>query len=71
MAINGILPNYDMKLVTVATGIEGQLVIFPIFIQNVNKMPLTLHEIEKVKVPIEDQNYLAHSYSEVKKLNLI
>ena len=29
-------------------------------------MPLTLYEIETVKVPIEDQNYQADSYSEVK-----
>ena len=30
------------------------------------KMPLTLYEIENVKVSIEDQNYQADSYSERK-----
>ena len=39
---------------------------FPIFVQNFNKMPLTLYEIETVNVPIDDQNYQADSYSEVK-----
>ena len=29
-------------------------------------MPLTLYETETVKVPIEDQNYQADNYSEVK-----
>ena len=44
-----------MKLVTVATDTEGQLLItFPICVQNINKMPLTFHEIEIVKVPVED-----------------
>ena len=28
-------------------------------------MSLTLYEIESVKVPIEDQNYQANSYSEM------
>ena len=56
-----------MKLFMVATDTEGQLVIsFPIFVQNFNKMPLTLYEIESVKVPIEDQNFQADSCSEVK-----
>ena len=57
LAINGVLPYYDMKLVTVATDTEGQLVVsFPIFVQNFNKVPLKLYKIETVKVPIEDQN---------------
>ena len=29
-------------------------------------MPLTLYEIQTVKIPIEDKNYQADSYSEVK-----
>ena len=33
-------------------------------------MLLTLYEIESVKVPIEDQNYQAYSYAEVKKTKL-
>ena len=67
LAINGVLPYYDMKSITVATDTEGQLVItFPIFVQNFNKIPLTLYEIETVKVPIEDQNYQADGNWEVK-----
>ena len=65
LAINWVLSYYNMKLVTVATDTEGQLVItFPIFVQNLNKMPLTLYEIETV--PIEDPDYQADSYSKVK-----
>ena len=66
-AINGLLPYYDMKLVEVATDTEGQLVVTcPIFVQNFNKMPLTLYKIDTVKVPIEDQNCQVDSYSKVK-----
>ena len=38
LTINGVLPYYDMKLVTVATDTKGQLVIkFPIFVQTFTK----------------------------------
>ena len=67
LAINGVLPYYIMKLVTVVTDTEGQLILtFPIFVQNLNKIPLTLYEKDTVKVPMEGQNYQADIYSEVK-----
>ena len=59
LAINGVPPYYDMKLVTVAT--DTLVITFQIFVQNFNKMSLPLYEIESVKVPIEGQNYQAYS----------
>ena len=56
-----------MEFVTVATDTEGQLLIsFPIFVQNFNKMSLTLYEIETVNVSIGHPNYQADSYSILK-----
>ena len=38
LAINGVSPYYDMKLVTTATDTEGKLVItFPIFVKTLTK----------------------------------
>ena len=70
LVVSGVLPYYGMKLVTIATDTETiSNKISNIYKKNFNKMPLTLYEIENVKVPIEDQNSQGDSYSEVKTTN--
>ena len=57
---------YDMKLVTFNIDKNLNLIItFPILIQSFHRRPLTLYEIETVKVPINDDNEQADSYSQV------
>ena len=54
-----------MRLVTFGLDDQGKLVIcFPIFIKEYKKEPMTLYQIETVKVPITDTNTEADSYTE-------
>ena len=66
LALPHIIDYYDMRLVTFGRDDQDRLVIcFPIFIKDFNKEPMTLHQIETVKVPITDTNQKADSYTEV------
>ena len=66
LALPHIIDYYDMRLVTFGIDDQDRLVIcFPIFIKDFNKEPMTLHQIETVKVPITDTNQKADSYTEV------
>ena len=66
LALPHITDYYDMRLVTFALDEHGRLVIaFPIFVQDYKKEPMTLYQIETVKVPILDKNDKADSYSEM------
>ena len=66
LALPHIIDYYDMRLVTFGIDDQDRLVIcFPIFIKDLNKEPMTLHQIETVKVPITDTNQKADSYTEV------
>ena len=66
LALPHIIDYYDMRLVTFGRDDQDRLVIcFPIFIKDFNKEPMTLHQIETVKVPIVDTNQKADSYTEV------
>ena len=54
-----------MRLVTFGLDDQGRLVVcFPIFIKEYKKEPMTLYQIETVKVPITDANKKADSYTE-------
>ena len=57
----------DMKLVTFAVDQQTHslIVTFPVFIQDYQRPPLSLFEIETVPVPIPDENEKADSYSQV------
>ena len=64
-----VLPHitdyYDMRLVTFGLDDQGRLVVcFSIFIKEYKKEPMTLYQIETVKVPITDTNKKADSYTE-------
>ena len=60
-----ITDYYDMRLVIFGLDDQGKLVIcFPIFIKEYKKEPMTLYQIETVKVPITDTNTEADSYTE-------
>ena len=51
-----------MRLVTFGLDDQGRLVVcFPIFIKEYKKEPMTLYQIETVKVPITDANKKADS----------
>ena len=53
-----------MKLVTFGIVKERNLIIqFPIFIQPYTQQPLLLYQIERLPVPIIDQNMQAQSYT--------
>ena len=66
LAIRKLSDYYDMKLVTFAVDRDGDLVIvFPAFVQLFNRLPMSLYELETVKVPIFDRNSKADSYSEI------
>lgn len=66
LALPHITDYYDMRLVTFGLDDKERLVIcFPIFIKDFNKEPMTLYQIETVKVPITDKNKQADSYTEV------
>ena len=65
LALPRITDYYDMRLVTFGLDDQGKLVIcFPIFIKEYKKEPMTLYQIETVKVPITDTNTEADSYTE-------
>ena len=65
LALPHITDYYDMRLVTFGLDDQGKLVIcFPIFIKEYKKEPVTLYQIETVKVPITDTNTEADSYTE-------
>ena len=65
LALPHITDYYDMRLVTFGLDDQGKLVIcFPIFIKEYKKEPMTLYQIETVKVPITDTNTEANSYTE-------
>ena len=64
-ALPHITDYYDMRLVTFGLDDQGRLVVcFPIFIKEYKKEPMTLYQIETVKVPITDANKKADSYTE-------
>ena len=55
---------YHMKLVTFGIDTDRNLIIqFPIFIQPYTQQPLILYKIERLPVPIIDQNTQAHLYT--------
>ena len=65
LALPHITDYYDMRLVTFGLDDQGRLVVcFPIFIKEYKKEPMTLYQIETVKVPITDTNKEADSYTE-------
>ena len=65
LALAHITDYYDMRLVAFGLDDQGKLVIcFPIFIKEYQKEPMTLYQIETVKVPITDTNTEADSYTE-------
>ena len=67
LATEHVLDYYDMPLVTFGRDEADRLVVcFPIYIREYHKLPLRLYQIETVKVPIEDENKAADSYSEVR-----
>ena len=66
LALPHITDYYDMRLVTFGLDDQGRLVVcFPIFIKDFKKEPMTLYQLETVKVPITDENEAADSYTEV------
>ena len=66
LALPHLTNYYDMKLVTFALDEEGRLIIcFPIFVKDYKKEAMTLYQIETVKVPINDKNPNASSYTEL------
>ena len=66
LALPHITDYYDMRLVTFGLDDQGRLVVcFPIFIKKFKKEPMTLYQLETVRVPIKDQNAQADSYTEV------
>ena len=55
---------YDMRLVTFGIDRDKNLLIqFPVFMLPYTQKPLVLYQIEKVSVPIIDQNKQANSYT--------
>ena len=65
LALPHITDYYDMRMVTFGLDDQGKLVVcFPIFIKEYKKEPMTLYQIETVKVPITDTNKEADSYTE-------
>ena len=66
LAFTHVTDYYDMPVVTFGRDDEDRLVVcFPIFLKEFNTQPLTLYQIETVKVPILDENYVANSYTEI------
>ena len=53
-----------MQLVTFGINKDKNFIIqFPVFIQSHTQQPLTLYQLERVPVPIIDQNTQAQSYT--------
>ena len=66
LALPHLTDYYDMRLVTFSLDEEDRLIIcFPIFIKEHKREPMVLYQIETVKVPIQDKNDLANSYTEM------
>ena len=66
LALTHVTDYYDMPLVTFGRDEEDRLIVcFPIFLKEFHRLPLTLYQIETVKVPIHDTNTAANSYTEV------
>ena len=66
LALTHVTDYYDMPLVTFGRDSEDRLVVcFPIFLKEFHRSPMTLYQIETVKVPILDLNKEADSYTEV------
>ena len=66
LALPHITDYYDMRLVTFGLDDQERLVVcFPIFIKDFKKEPMTLYQLETIKVPINDENKEADSYTEV------
>ena len=66
LALPHITDYYDMRLVTFGLDDQERLVVcFPIFIKDFKKEPMTLYQLETVKVPINDENREADSYTEI------
>ena len=58
---------YNMQLVTFGIDRHMNLVIqFPVFIQPYTQKPLILYQLEKVPIPILDQNTKAQSYTHLR-----
>ena len=65
-SLDSLSDYYDMPLVTFCLDLDNTFVIsFPILVQPRATVPLTLFEIETVKVPINDTNTSLSSYTEV------
>ena len=57
LVIDRIHLYYNMQLVTFGTDKDKNVIIqFPIFIQPYTQQPLILYQLEKVPIPIIDQN---------------
>ena len=66
LALTHVTDYYDMPLVTFGRDEEDRLIVcFPIFLKEFHRLPLTLYQIETVKVPIHDTNTAANSYTQV------
>lgn len=66
LALPSLMQYYDMKLVTLATNDQHELIVtFPIFVTPIESTAMTLYELETVPVPINDLNNSASSFTEV------
>ena len=66
LAFNHVTDYYDMPLITFGRDDKDRLVVcFPIFLKEFHRTPLTLYQIETVKVPINDLNTKADSYTQI------
>ena len=64
-SLDSVSDYYDMPLVTFSLDLDNTFVVtFPILVQPRMAIPLTLYEIETVKVPVNDTNYAMQSYTE-------
>ena len=67
LTVKHVTEYYDMKMVTFGVNDGEELIVaFPVFVQDHTTEPMTLYELETVKVPITDTNLAANSYTEVK-----
>ena len=66
LAIKNPSLYYDLKLASYGIDKDNNLLMqFPVWLKERTHVPLTLMEIETVKVPIHDENDKANSYTEV------
>ena len=67
LALPRLSDYYDMNLVTFGLDPKSAVVVvFSIFIKPIHNKALDLYEIESTRVPIEDKNEKANSYSKVR-----